>query len=123
MNTASTTTGIIFFFFVTKLISIVPFQSTEKPDPKVAEEIIQRCKKLCPQLVAGTSNKELKIMSHNVGRRPSRVGGTRIEIEIKEIPKGVNGIICHNYGHHSYGKVLYYLNNSLINYKNAKKIF
>ncbi|RHZ61911.1 hypothetical protein Glove_345g53 [Diversispora epigaea] len=75
----------------------------EKPDLKLAEEIIQRCAKLCPELIAGRSTKDLKIMGHNVGRRPSRVDGTRIEIEIKEISKGKNGIICHNYGHHSYG--------------------
>ncbi|CAG8436329.1 3042_t:CDS:2 [Diversispora eburnea] len=79
------------------------YNYTAEPDPKLAEDIIQRCAKLCPQLIAGRSTTDLKIMRHNVGRRPSRLGGTRIEVEIKEISNGKTGIICHNYGHHSYG--------------------
>ncbi|RIB20078.1 hypothetical protein C2G38_1964445 [Gigaspora rosea] len=73
---------------------------SENPDPKTAEEIIQRCVKLCPEL---TLDKNLQIIRHNVGRRPYRTNGIRIEVEIIKNSTNKDVIICHNYGHHSYG--------------------
>ncbi|CAG8714425.1 4271_t:CDS:2 [Cetraspora pellucida] len=74
----------------------------ERPDSKTAESIIHRCVELCPELTLGGTN-ALKIISHNVGRQPTRIGGIRLEIETRKNAKGKNVIICHNYGHHSYG--------------------
>ncbi|CAG8489159.1 4505_t:CDS:2, partial [Acaulospora colombiana] len=51
----------------------------EKPEQKTAESIIQRCTALCPELTLG--KEYLQIISNNVGRRPSRTGGLRIESE------------------------------------------
>ncbi|CAG8530185.1 1922_t:CDS:2 [Paraglomus occultum] len=70
------------------------------PDKEIAEGIIRRCTALYPALTAG---KELEIISHNVGLRPSRVKGLRLETEIAKNAAGKEIIICHNYGHHSYG--------------------
>ncbi|CAG8629140.1 8238_t:CDS:2, partial [Gigaspora margarita] len=69
-------------------------------NPKTAEDIIQRCVKLCPEL---TLDKNLQIIRHNVGRRPYRTNGIRIEVEIIKNSTNKDVIICHNYGHHSYG--------------------
>ncbi|KAF0464778.1 nucleotide-binding domain-containing protein [Gigaspora margarita] len=74
--------------------------SSKNPDPKTAEDIIQRCVKLCPEL---TLDKNLQIIRHNVGRRPYRTNGIRIEVEIIKNSTNKDVIICHNYGHHSYG--------------------
>ncbi|CAG8593871.1 15875_t:CDS:2, partial [Racocetra fulgida] len=46
--------------------------------------------KLCPELTLGVSTHALKIISHNVGRQPTRIGGIRLEIEIRKNDKGKN---------------------------------
>ncbi|KAJ8099636.1 FAD dependent oxidoreductase [Lipomyces tetrasporus] len=60
-------------------------------DPNLAERIIKRSLELCPEL-----EKEfpLDIVRHNVGLRPSREGGPRVELEELD---GV-GKVVHNYG-------------------------
>ncbi|CAG8478539.1 12916_t:CDS:2 [Acaulospora morrowiae] len=72
-----------------------------KPDQKTAESIIKRCTELCPELALG--KEYLEIISNNVGRRPSRTGGIRIESELRKNSKGKDIIVCHNYGHHARG--------------------
>ncbi|RIB25778.1 hypothetical protein C2G38_2165123 [Gigaspora rosea] len=76
---------------------------SENPDPKTAEDIIQRCVKLCPELTLGKESQDLQIIRHNVGRRPYRKNGIRLEVEIRKNAKNKDVIVCHNYGHNSYG--------------------
>ncbi|CAG8624535.1 11604_t:CDS:2 [Dentiscutata erythropus] len=50
-----------------------------------------------------TKDKSLQIIRHNVGRRPYRKNGIRVEVEITKNATYKDVIICHNYGHHFYG--------------------
>ncbi|KAF2787871.1 FAD dependent oxidoreductase [Melanomma pulvis-pyrius CBS 109.77] len=61
-------------------------------DMELAKDIMERCCKLAPEL---GRPKDLQIISHGVGLRPSRKGMIRIELE-----KWSNGVpVVHNYGH------------------------
>ncbi|KAK9469956.1 FAD dependent oxidoreductase [Dipodascopsis tothii] len=60
-------------------------------DMELGERIIRRAVELVPELVA---DGPIDVVRHNVGLRPSRVGGTRVEHEV--LP-GV-GHVVHNYG-------------------------
>ncbi|KAF2112133.1 hypothetical protein BDV96DRAFT_170388 [Lophiotrema nucula] len=65
-------------------------------DAELAKDIMERCCALCPEL--GKPG-DLQIISHNVGLRPSRKGGVRIELE-----KGKWSVpVVHNYGHSGAG--------------------
>ena len=50
--------------------------SEESPNEGIADGIMSRCIALYPSLTKG-----FEIISHNVGLRPSRVEGLRVEIE------------------------------------------
>ncbi|CAG8562508.1 7299_t:CDS:10 [Ambispora gerdemannii] len=80
-----------------------PNDYNSEPDEKMARELIQKCEKLCPELTHGKGIQSLEITSHNVGLRPSRTGGIRIETEYRKRDDGSEILVCHNYGHHSYG--------------------
>ncbi|KAI9808393.1 MAG: hypothetical protein M1827_007490 [Pycnora praestabilis] len=67
-------------------------------DPEMAAQILQRCKALAPELL--NSDGEFEILSHQVGFRPSREGGTRVETEVLE-EDGVRVVHC--YGHSGAG--------------------
>ncbi|KAF1955199.1 nucleotide-binding domain-containing protein [Byssothecium circinans] len=61
-------------------------------DYELSKEIMRKCCELYPEL---GRVEDLQVISHNVGLRPSRVGGTRVELE-----KWGNGVpVVHNYGH------------------------
>ncbi|PLB44206.1 putative D-amino acid oxidase [Aspergillus steynii IBT 23096] len=61
-----------------------------EPDPQLAEGIKKRCCALAPEL---GKPKDLKVVYHAVGLRPSRKGGIRLE------PEMINGhLVIHNYG-------------------------
>lgn len=62
-------------------------------DPNLATRIMKRAVQQCPELTGGRGIEHLDIVSHGVGLRPVREGGTRIE---KERLRGV--WIVHNYG-------------------------
>jgi D-amino-acid oxidase len=63
-----------------------------EPDPQTTEEILRRAKDWAPELL--NENGEFEVLSVQVGLRPGRKGGARVEIE------NLNGIIvCHAYGH------------------------
>ncbi|KAI1617869.1 D-amino-acid oxidase, variant 2 [Exophiala viscosa] len=63
---------------------------TAEPDMELAERIKQRCCALAPEL---GKPEDLQVLSHNVGLRPSRKGGARVELEKR------NGkLLVHNYG-------------------------
>ncbi|KAF2662558.1 FAD dependent oxidoreductase [Lophiostoma macrostomum CBS 122681] len=65
-------------------------------DMELAKEIMRRCCELAPEL---GKPEDLQVISHNVGLRPSRKGGPRIELE-----KWSNGVpVVHNYGHSGAG--------------------
>lgn len=57
------------------------------PRKETAERILQNAYKVCPALAGphGTSWRDIEIVAHNVGLRPSREGGLRLEIEEREI--------------------------------------
>lgn len=59
------------------------------PDPKVAEMICSEAYRLCPALGNGKGVEGFKIVSHNVGLRPVRTGGMRLELEKRRLGKGV----------------------------------
>ncbi|RPB02180.1 nucleotide-binding domain-containing protein [Choiromyces venosus 120613-1] len=71
----------------------------EEVDEELSKEIMERCKILAPELLV---NGEFEIISQQVGRRPSRRGGPRIEVEWKEM-EGQQRFICHHYGHSGAG--------------------
>jgi D-amino-acid oxidase len=63
-------------------------------DPNLAHRIALRCVALAPELTGGKGVEALDIVRHNVGLRPSRHGGPRLETEkMADI-----GIVVHNYG-------------------------
>jgi len=63
-------------------------------DPNLANRIALQCVKLAPELTGGKGVEALDIVRHNVGLRPSRRGGPRLEVE--NIPG--TGLVIHNYG-------------------------
>ncbi|KAI9501191.1 hypothetical protein GGI25_000582 [Coemansia spiralis] len=88
--------------------------TTREEDLPTTEEILRNCLSLCPQLLGGifgsppkfkrkvtaedVEKLRQKVRRVNVGFRPSRTNGPRLEIEyIDSIP------ILHNYGHSSFG--------------------
>jgi D-amino-acid oxidase len=63
-------------------------------DPNLAHRIASRCVALAPELTQGKGVEALDVVRHNVGLRPSRRGGPRVEAEdVKDI-----GLVVHNYG-------------------------
>lgn len=54
-----------------------------QPSMKVAERILRSCYALDPRLAGpdGKSWRDIEVVSHNVGLRPSREGGVRLEVE------------------------------------------
>lgn len=70
----------------------------------MTELILGRCRSIAPELL--DADGEFEVLSVQIGLRPSRHGGPRIEIEA--LGDGEEGnqaprFICHNYGHHSAG--------------------
>jgi glycine/D-amino acid oxidase-like deaminating enzyme len=63
-----------------------------EPDLQTTEEILRRAKEWAPELL--NQKGEFDVLSTQVGLRPGRKGGARVEIE------NLDGIvICHAYGH------------------------
>ena len=62
-------------------------------DLNLASRIAQRCMNLAPELTNGKGIEGLDIIRHNVGLRPSRLGGPRLETEMMDF-----GLVVHNYG-------------------------
>lgn len=71
-----------------------PNSWSSQVDPNLANRIAKRCIELAPELTGGKGIEALDIISHNVGLRPTRVGGPRLDIEEMD---GI-GLILHNYG-------------------------
>jgi D-amino-acid oxidase len=65
---------------------------TAEPDEKTTEEILRRAKEWAPELL--NEQGEFEVLSVQVGLRPGRKGGARVEIE-----KVDGTVVCHAYGH------------------------
>ncbi|KAG1140651.1 hypothetical protein G6F37_006417 [Rhizopus arrhizus] len=83
--------------------TIDPVNRATAPDQDIAKDILSRVYQLCPQITHGKGPESFKIISHNVGFRPARRDGIRIEKETKFYSDGRKVIVCHNYGHGSHG--------------------
>lgn len=55
------------------------------PDPKVARRILQDAYELCPDLSRGRGWENIEVISHQVGHRPMRKGGMRLELETRRL--------------------------------------
>lgn len=84
------------------------------PDLQVSERILRDCYKLEPKLAgsSGKSWKDIEVVSHNVGHRPAREGGARLELQerrhLRTSPLltksgGQDGAVIHAYGFGSAG--------------------
>lgn len=69
------------------------------PDPNVANRIMERAVKLCPEIAGGKGVSGLSVIRHVVGLRPYREGGVRVEHEKLD----ADTEIVHNYGHAGWG--------------------
>ena len=69
--------------------------------------ILDRCRVIAPELL--DQDGEFEVVGMQVGLRPSRVGGPRMEVEWLGGVGGEGGaeerFVCHCYGHHSAGWV------------------
>ncbi|PWZ02031.1 nucleotide-binding domain-containing protein [Testicularia cyperi] len=74
-------------------------QAVTTPNPKLAETILQECAKLVPEIVPkGGTWRDIPVISHNVGLRPARDGGARIELEQIKSAQGRAFPVVHSYG-------------------------
>jgi D-amino-acid oxidase len=62
------------------------------PDPKTTEEILRRAREWAPELLDGKG--DFDVLSVQVGLRPARKGGVRVEVESVD-----KFVVCHAYGH------------------------
>ncbi|ORY21522.1 hypothetical protein BCR39DRAFT_553442 [Naematelia encephala] len=84
-----------------------------QPDMAIAERILKEAFQVCPALSeGGASWKDIEVISHNVGLRPCREGGMRLEMEKRIIGQnnselvprlGLNGSGCEVACLHAYG--------------------
>jgi hypothetical protein len=74
------------------------------PDLELAERIMRRSIRICPQLVPeGSGIEALRVIRHQVGLRPIRHGGARVESEILEDPSAGQLRVVHCYGAGGFG--------------------
>ena len=55
------------------------------PDLSMAERILKKAFRLQPGLAKGGSWEDIEVIKHNVGLRPARRGGCRVELEKKKL--------------------------------------
>ena len=72
-------------------------------DHNLASRMVKRVLDICPELAGGQGVEALDIVQHNVGLRPVRLTGTRIEREKMGVSGGTSVQVIHNYGHGSFG--------------------
>lgn len=66
-------------------------------DPKITKQIIQRCAPLAPELLTGPG-RTFEILGCQVGLRPARKGGARIERENVMDGRRTKRVVVHAYG-------------------------
>ncbi|KAG7005537.1 hypothetical protein G7Y79_00019g047170 [Physcia stellaris] len=71
-----------------------------EPDEETTREILERCKVLAPELLSRDG--EFEVLKVQVGLRPSRVGGARVQREVVE-GEGRRWRVVHAYGHSGAG--------------------
>ncbi|KAI9853556.1 MAG: hypothetical protein M1813_002062 [Trichoglossum hirsutum] len=86
-----------------ELINSIPYSCIRSTniDDDITHWILERCRPLAPELL--NEDGEFEVVSVHIGRRPSRQGGARVELEWMEFARGEKKFVCHNYGHHSSG--------------------
>jgi D-amino-acid oxidase len=68
----------------------------------MTQSILERCKAIAPEIL--NENGEFEVLSVQVGLRPTRTRGARVEIEqVSGTEKSEGKFVCHNYGHHGAG--------------------
>ncbi|KAI8091803.1 FAD dependent oxidoreductase [Thamnidium elegans] len=73
------------------------------PDDEITKSILERVYNLYPEITHGKGVDAFDIVAINVGFRPGRAGGIRLEKEIRRRSNGQKVTLCHNYGHSSHG--------------------
>jgi len=72
----------------------IPNNYSSQPDLAEAERIIKACYNLEPSLAPnGGGWEDIEIISHNVGLRPAREGGARVELEKKTLGSRGKGLL------------------------------
>lgn len=79
-------------------------------DEELSRRIQERCAALAPELLV---DGKFDIISQEVGRRPSRRSGPRIEVEWIKC-NGSEKLICHHYGHSGAGQVTTFSNEAIV---------
>ncbi|OAL48212.1 nucleotide-binding domain-containing protein [Pyrenochaeta sp. DS3sAY3a] len=67
------------------------------PTPRISEAIVARCKRLFA--ACGQGDVRIEVLAEQVGFRPGRTGGPRIEVERVDVGRGEKGSVVHCYGH------------------------
>lgn len=65
---------------------------SEEEDKEITSKILERGKENCPELLG--KDGQFEVLRVNVGRRPARKTGVRIEVEERK-----DGVVVHQYGH------------------------
>jgi hypothetical protein len=77
------------------------------PDPKTGERILKDAFRICPALAeGGKSWEDIEVVSHNVGLRPARHGGMRLELEERRIGQGKLSQLVPKRGQQGVGKAV-----------------
>jgi len=71
------------------------------PSPSTAQRILAQCLRLDPSISSDGTLAGIHILRHNVGLRPARTGGPRVEVETPRLPR-VRPVV-HAYGFSSAG--------------------
>ncbi|KAI9276930.1 hypothetical protein BDA99DRAFT_494448 [Phascolomyces articulosus] len=73
-------------------------------EPALTKQLLEGAYSICPELTHGQGVDKFKVVSVNVGFRPGRKGGIRLEKEVRvSAALGKKVTIVHNYGHSSHG--------------------
>ena len=73
----------------------VPNQWSPTPDGEISNRIVERCRTIWPAL----GSVDVGIVATQVGLRPGREGGVRVEEEVVRIEGGEEIRVVHQYGH------------------------
>lgn len=83
----------------------IPENWSTQPDLATARRILQQNFEICPALAnGGKSWEDIEVVSHNVGLRPSRKGGIRLELEERTIGQGNNEDLIPRVGREGRGR-------------------
>lgn len=74
----------------------VPHDWSTKPSLEIRNELLQKAAKMYPEIL--NERGEFDVITDIIGRRPTRLGGMRIEIESRSIEGGENQRVVHAYG-------------------------